>query len=86
MSSRNEGLPNVLIESLYLGTPVAATKCIPVISRIVEDGVNGFVAEPENAESLALAMLNAVCLGRVSSSYQSADENEFAKLFERGDE
>lgn len=38
LSSRNEGLPNVMIEALYLGTPVAAYKCIPVIERIVDEG------------------------------------------------
>ncbi|WP_297702032.1 glycosyltransferase [uncultured Fibrobacter sp.] len=82
LSSRNEGLPNVLIESLYLETPVAATKCIPVISRIVENGVNGFLAEPEDAESLASAMLKASKLGRVSSSYHSASMNEFQRIIE----
>lgn len=82
LSSRNEGLPNVLIESLYLGTPVAAAKCIPVISRIVRDGVDGFLAETENAESLSEAMLKASALGRISSDYQSAEMNEFQRLFE----
>lgn len=82
LSSRNEGLPNVLIESLYLGTPVAATKCIPVISRIVCEGVNGFLAETENCESLANAMLKASVLGRISSYYQSAGIDEFQRLLE----
>ena len=81
LSSRNEGLPNVLIEALYLGTPVAATKCIPVISRIVEDGVNGFLAEPEDEKSLATAMMRASRLGRVSCLYQSANIADFQSLF-----
>ena len=82
LSSRNEGLPNVLIEALYLGTPVAATTCIPVISRIVDEGKNGFLAESENPESLAKAMMNAVELGRVTSNFQSAAMMEFQKIFE----
>ena len=82
LSSRNEGLPNVLIESLYLGTPVAATKCIPVIERIVRDGQDGFLAETENVESLANAMLKASSLGRVESCYQAAGLDEFQRLFE----
>lgn len=82
LSSRNEGLPNVLIEALYLGTPVAATKCIPVISRIVDDTKNGFLAESENEESLCSAMLNAVKLGRISNIYQSACCDDFLRLFE----
>lgn len=83
LSSRNEGLPNVLIESLYLGTPVAATTCIPVISRIVSNGENGYLAEPENEDSLANAMIKASALGRVSSGYQSAGMNDFQRLFEK---
>ncbi len=82
LSSRNEGLPNVLIEALYLHTPVAATKCIPVISRIISDGVNGFLAEPENEDSLASAMLKASKLGRVLNTYKSAKNEEFQRLFE----
>lgn len=82
LSSRNEGLPNVLVESLYLGTPVAATKCIPVIERIVRDGIDGCLAESENVESLANAMLKASLLGRVESSYQAAGLDEFQRLFE----
>ena len=82
LSSRNEGLPNVLIEALYLGTPAAATTCIPIISRIIEDGVTGFLAENESPESLAQAMLKAPLLGRIKTNYQSASLAEFQKLFE----
>lgn len=81
LSSRWEGLPNVLIESLYLHTPVAATTCIPVIARIIKDGENGYLAEPENPESLADAMKKTICLGRVSSGYKPADIADFQKLF-----
>ena len=81
LSSRWEGLPNVLIESLHLGTPVAAFKCVPVVERIVEQGINGFVATPENVDSLAGAMDKALLLGRISSSYSGASVEEFKKLF-----
>lgn len=81
LSSRWEGLPNVLIESLYLGTPAAAFKCIPIIERIVEDGLNGFLAEKEDVASLSDAMLKAVKLGRVETKYKSASIKEFTELF-----
>lgn len=82
LSSRWEGLPNVLIESLYLGTPVAAMKCIPVIERIVTNGKDGYLAEKEDVESLATAMLNAVKLGRIQSNYRSATVEDFHYIFE----
>lgn len=82
LSSRWEGLPNVMIESLYLGTPVAAFKCIPVIGRIVTDGVDGYLAEKENVESLAKAMIKASELGRVISVYKSASMDDFHHVLE----
>ena len=81
LSSRWEGLPNVLIEALYLGTPVASFKCIPVIERIVDHGVNGFLAEKDDVNSLANAMSEAIKLGRVVSSYHSASIDDFVELF-----
>ncbi len=82
LSSRREGLPNVMLEAMYCGTPVAAFKCIPVIERIVEEGSTGFLAEKEDVEGLAQAMLCAPKLGRIVSSYMGNTDEMFVKLFE----
>lgn len=82
LSSRWEGLPNVMIESLYLGTPVAAFKCIPVIERIVTEGKDGYLAEKDDLISLAKAMLSASQLGRIASSYKSASIDQFHHILE----
>lgn len=81
LSSRWEGLPNVMIEALYLGTPVAAFKCIPIIERIISDGVDGCLAEKDNISSLANAMLQASRLGRVKTNYKSAQISDFHAIF-----
>lgn len=81
LSSRWEGLPNVMIESLYLGTPVAAFKCIPIIERIISDGVDGYLAEKDNITSLANAMFQASRLGRVKNNYKSAQISDFHAIF-----
>ena len=82
LSSRWEGLPNVLIESLYLGTPAAAFKCIPVIERIIAEGVTGFCAEKDDVLSLAEAMKKALNLGSIKSTYTSSSISDFVKLFD----
>ena len=83
LSSRKEGLPNVLIEAQYLGVPVAAFKCIPIIERIVKNGYNGFLAEAENVEELADAMKKASeLLKPITITYNSAHSSSFLRLFE----
>lgn len=59
LSSIYEGLPNVVLEALYLGKPVAVTTCIPYLENIIQDGVNGYKAAPLDHEGLADAMLKA---------------------------
>lgn len=83
LSSRWEGLPNVLIEAQYLGTPAAAMKCIPIIERIICNNVNGCLAEKEDVDSLAEAMTKAIDMGRIKSSYKGAKPEDFTHLFEQ---
>ncbi len=54
-SSRFEGLPAVVLESMASGTPVVATE-IPGTIEVVENGVTGFLVPPEDEESLAAAL------------------------------
>lgn len=81
LSSRYEGLPNSLIEALALGKPCAATKCIPIISRIIQDGKNGFLASPENPQELANAMIGALKLKDIENTYSPSQDTDFIRLF-----
>ncbi len=47
-----EGVPVVLMEAMATGLPVVTTR-IAGIPELVEDGVNGFITPPGDAESLA---------------------------------
>lgn len=40
-----EGFPNALLESCAVGTPVVAFKALGGIDEIIENGVNGYIAE-----------------------------------------
>lgn len=83
LSSRFEGLPNVMIEAQYLGTPVAAFKCVPVIERLLKDGKDGFMAEKEDIESLAMAILNALTLEHQQNPYHSTAISYFEYIVSR---
>jgi GalNAc-alpha-(1->4)-GalNAc-alpha-(1->3)-diNAcBac-PP-undecaprenol alpha-1,4-N-acetyl-D-galactosaminyltransferase len=56
LPSRYEGLPNALCEAMVCGMAVVAANCSPGVAEVVQDGVNGLLAQPENVDSLAAAM------------------------------
>jgi phosphatidyl-myo-inositol alpha-mannosyltransferase len=58
-TSSAESFGMVLAESLVAGTPVVGSD-IGGISAIVDDGVNGYLAQPGNAESLTRAISMAL--------------------------
>ncbi|HOV21519.1 MAG TPA: glycosyltransferase family 4 protein [bacterium] len=55
LPSISEGFSNALLESMATGLPVVATKVSGNID-IIENGINGFLVEPENSEELAKAL------------------------------
>lgn len=88
LSSKFEGLPNVLLEAMYLEKPVVSTRCIPFVQQIIEEGVNGYSVEVEDVDSFAKAMLDVRKLSPVNNTMKRNEtENDIIKLFdELGDE
>jgi len=52
LSSVREGLPNVVLEGMAMGLPVAATR-VGGVPEAVEDGVTGLLAPPRDPEALS---------------------------------
>ena len=68
LPSRYEGFGNVLGEAMVCGMPLVAANCSPGVVEIVQDGVNGLLAEPNDVDSLAAAMENLMSDGNRRAS------------------
>ena len=56
LSSRWEGMPNVVLEAMAAGLPVITTQ-VEGVSELIQDGVNGLTVAPEEPGELANAIL-----------------------------
>jgi glycosyltransferase involved in cell wall biosynthesis len=74
-----EGFPMVILESMAMGIPVVASR-VEGIPEIVDDGVNGFLVEPGDAEDLANKLIellkNPILLKTAGRKAQEKMTNE----------
>lgn len=68
LPSYGEGMPMCILEAMGLGLPVVSTS-VGGVPQIVENGVNGFIAEPGDARGIAHAIIEIF-----------ADENEYSSM------
>jgi len=72
LSSRWEGLPNTVLENLYLKKPIVSTRCIPFMDTLINNGKNGFLVAIEDSDALAKAILN---YKSIDTTYKTIDFN-----------
>ena len=92
LSSRWEGLPNVVMEALAAGVPAVATK-VGGVAELIDDGRTGFVVPVSNAQALSDAMSTMMqlpgdarremgALGREHMARHFSMERSIARWFE----
>lgn len=67
MPSHYESFGLVILEALACGIPVAATR-VGIASEVIRSGINGYLAEPGDPESLAKAIVATLTLATETSS------------------
>lgn len=60
IASEYEGLPNVALEGMCLGTPLVATNCSGSLPELLGDGQRGTLVPPGDVPALAAAIQNRI--------------------------
>jgi glycosyltransferase involved in cell wall biosynthesis len=79
MSSRFEGFPMVLLEAMCFGLPVVSFDCNTGPKEIIEPGVTGWLAKPEDVDSLSETMIQAIEVLSNSEVYSEMSMNVLAR-------
>lgn len=78
MSSRWEGLPNVLLEALAVGVPILVTDCPGEIGEVLGDGRFGHMVKHNDPAALQAGMAEALAHPRSTTDERKARAREFS--------
>jgi glycosyltransferase involved in cell wall biosynthesis len=71
LPSREDNLPNIMVEAMACGTPVAGFRLGGLVD-LIDDGVTGALAEPFDADGLADAMARVILAGEAGDEMRLA--------------
>ena len=80
LSSRWEGLPNTVLENLYLKKPIVSTRCISFMESLITQGDNGYLVDIEDHVAMAEKILGFKEL-RMSSATPLQSGHDVNALF-----
>lgn len=60
LSSRNEGMPNSLMEAMAIGLPCISTKCELGPEELIENNINGLLVEVDDVEEMSQSILKLI--------------------------
>ncbi len=80
LPSRQEGFPLVLLEAANMSLPVVAFDCTNGPREIIEDGINGFLVEPNNIQLFAKKLQLLISDERLRNSMGSNALDTVAKF------
>ncbi len=83
LSSEIEGLPNVLLDALYLNKPVVVTRSIPFIKQIIKEGINGYSVDIHDYHAFSIGMSKAIKMKNIKNDlcFTVNSEEKMIKLF-----
>ena len=79
LSSKWEGMPNVVIESLYLNTLVITTNSTPILKDLIVDGYNGYIVDDFDSNEFSQNILN---FKDIHNEFKKVNDFDFNKFFE----
>jgi len=76
LTSRFEGFPNVLIESITLGTPIISFDCPSGPKEIIKNGINGYIVKDKDIGEFSEKM-KKIINNRLDSQMISSSANKY---------
>ena len=72
LPSYREGMPRSILEACAMGIPAIVTN-VPGCSNIIKDGINGFLCQPKDIESLKNVLQKMIDLGPIKRAAMGAE-------------